>query len=68
MVSVVIFPPRHFLKLIQDFNLKNKLDALEYGFSHVSKSSHFATEKNYLVMTKRTEQSTARNYLGSITQ
>lgn len=34
----------------------------------IFKSRAILRLKNYLVMTKKTEQSTARNYLGSITQ
>ncbi len=43
------------------------LDALNFGFSHTLKSSHFASVAIKLVMEKA-KQSTVLNYLGSITQ
>jgi len=43
------------------------LDALNFGFSHTLKSSHFAPVIVRLVM-KKAKQSSVLNYLGSITQ
>jgi len=39
-----------------------ELDALRYGFSHISKSDNFATVV-FIWSWPRTEQSTAWNYL-----
>ena len=57
--SILLFDIKAFVEI--------QLDALKYGFSHVPKSSHFATECRKLVE-KRAEQRTWLYYLGSITQ
>ena len=66
-IILLIFYYQLFTAFLEMRSYIFKLDALKYGFSHVSKSSNFATECRKLVE-KRAEQRTWLYYLGSITQ